>query len=139
MKRFFTALLFSFACTLGILAQAPADRILGTYLTEAGNAKVSIARTGNKYVGTIIWTKTAGKLDSKNPNEAERSKKIVGKQILKDFVYTDDNTWSKGTIYDPESGKTYSCKITRESDGTLKVRGYIGISLLGRTTEWKRL
>lgn len=139
MKRTFAFFFFFCAFAIGLLAQAPADRIIGTYMTEGGKAKVSIARTGNKYVGTIVWTQTPGKLDSKNPNAAERTKKIEGKHILQNFVYTEDNTWEKGTIYDPESGKSYSCKITRESDGTLKVRGFIGISLLGRTTEWKRL
>ena len=48
------------------------------------------------------------------------------------------NTWAKGTIYDPEDGKTYKCKMTLTDPKTLGVRGYIGISLIGRTTVWTR-
>ena len=47
-------------------------------------------------------------------------------------------TWEEGTILDPKSGKTYSCYITFDDDNTLKVRGYIGFSLLGRTQKWIR-
>jgi uncharacterized protein (DUF2147 family) len=46
---------------------------------------------------------------------------------------TSENNWEKGTIYDPENGKTYSCKIYLENKNTMKIRGYIGISLIGRT------
>lgn len=136
MKKFFSLLLLSFF-SLNLWAQAPADAVTGTYITEKGNAKVHITKEGSKYIGTIVWTKTPGKLDTENPTAAERTKKLVGKRILHNFVYTDKDTWEKGTIYDPESGKTYSCKITRKSNGILKVRGFIGISLIGRTTEWR--
>ena len=47
-------------------------------------------------------------------------------------------TWEDGTILDPKSGKIYSCYITLEDNNTLKVRGYIGFSLLGRTQKWIR-
>jgi hypothetical protein len=46
-------------------------------------------------------------------------------------------SWSQGKIYDPKNGKTYSCKMTLEGN-ELKVRGYVGFSLLGRTTVWTR-
>ena len=47
--------------------------------------------------------------------------------------------WHKGTIYDPKNGKTYDCKVTREENGNLNVRGYIGISLIGRTSYWRKV
>jgi len=49
-----------------------------------------------------------------------------------------DGEWSGGTIYDPNNGKTYSCKLKLTGPDTLKVRGYIGISLIGRSETWKR-
>ncbi|MCI7309890.1 MAG: DUF2147 domain-containing protein [Prevotella sp.] len=115
-----------------------ANSILGTYLTENGRGKVKIAKEGNQYTGTLIWTARNGATDSKNPNKAEQSKPLVGKKILTGLVYDNKKTWEKGSIYDPESGNTYSCKITRQSDGSLKVRGFLGVSLLGRTSIWTK-
>jgi uncharacterized protein (DUF2147 family) len=59
--------------------------------------------------------------------------------LLRDFRYDGDNVWTDGTIYDPESGNDYSCKITMEKPTHLQVRGYIGISLFGRTEVWTRV
>lgn len=137
MKNFILTISLLIGNIIGLYAQ-DANSILGTYLTEGGKAKVKIEKEGNKYVGTLIWTARSGVLDSKNPNKAEQAKPIVGKQILKNFSYSKKNVWEEGTIYDPESGKTYSCKITRQDDGSLKVRGFIGVSLLGRTSVWTR-
>jgi uncharacterized protein (DUF2147 family) len=62
----------------------------------------------------------------------------VGLVILRDFKF-DEDEWEGGKIYDPESGKTYSCILSIQDKGTLKVRGYVGISLLGRTEIWKKV
>jgi uncharacterized protein (DUF2147 family) len=59
--------------------------------------------------------------------------------IMNDFIFDGKATWKEGTIYDPKNGKTYDCKITREANGNLNVRGFIGISLLGRTETFVRL
>ena len=59
---------------------------------------------------------------------------MIGLQILNSFkYYKNDKVWDDGTIYDPKNGKTYSCKITQNSNGDLNVRGFIGFSLLGRS------
>jgi uncharacterized protein (DUF2147 family) len=47
--------------------------------------------------------------------------------------------WSGGTIYNPDDGKTYSCKLTMMDPKTMKVRGYFGISILGKTQIWNRV
>ena len=64
---------------------------------------------------------------------------LLNLQILKDFVYdAEDKEWEDGTIYDPKNGKTYSCYMTL--DGTkLNVRGYVGVSMIGRTSVWTRV
>ena len=58
--------------------------------------------------------------------------------MLKNFKRVEPGLWKEGTIYDPESGKTYSCKLTLESPKRLKVRGFIGFSFIGRTQIWTR-
>jgi len=120
-------------------AQTGADAILGTYMTEGGKSKVVITKQGSTFVGTISWLRKGDILDEKNPDKAEASKKLTGKVILRGLQYDAKNEYKGGKIYDPESGKTYSCKATRERNGNLKMRGFIGVSLLGRTTEWTRI
>jgi len=63
---------------------------------------------------------------------------IIGLRVLKDMVQEDEN-WSGGYILDPKNGKEYRCNIGFEDDNTLKVRGYIGTPLLGRTQYWYRV
>jgi len=67
-----------------------------------------------------------------------KNKPILGMVILRGLE-KDDEEWSGGSILDPANGKTYKCKIAVEDGGKkLKVRGYIGLSLLGRTQHWVR-
>ena len=55
------------------------------------------------------------------------------------FKYTGNSQWQNGTIYDAESGKTYSCNIKLTNPQTLEVRGFVGVSLFGRTDTWKKV
>jgi uncharacterized protein (DUF2147 family) len=125
-------------------AQKPGpDVIVGTWLTASEKAKVQIYKEGNKYHGKIVWLKNPNyedgkpKVDKNNPDKAKQAAPLLGLNMLKGFVY-DDGMWEDGTIYDPENGKTYSCTI-RYRDGMLDLRGYIGISLIGRTQTWIRI
>ena len=138
LRRLFLSLAFTLLSALGLAAQQPADAILGTYMTEGGKAKIVVSKQGTRYIGTLVWTRRGDVLDSKNPDKAESQKKLVGKVILHDLQHDEDADYKGGKIYDPESGKTYSCKATRQADGNLKVRGFIGASLFGRTTLWTR-
>ena len=123
-----------------------ADRLAGVWEPSNGKVKVKIDKIGDKYYGKIVWLREpidpntdAPKVDRNNPDEDLRSTPLKGYRILKDFVYSGNNEWSEGTIYDPENGSTYSCTIKMSDENTLDIRGYIGISALGRTDVWKRL
>ena len=91
---------------------------------------------GEKYYGKFIWLASPRK-DTKNPNETLRKRELVGVEFLTDFSY-DDGTYTGGKIYDPESGKTYDSKMSINGDN-LNIRGYIGISLFGRTEIFERV
>lgn len=134
-------LLILFSITnLWLIGQtAKADDLLGTYMTDKNEGMVEITKRGTKYYGILTWTKTPGKLDANNPDKKQQTEKLAGKEILKDFDFDGKDLWSNGTIYDPKNGKTYSCKITRDEKGNLNVRGYIGVSMLGRTTFWVKV
>jgi uncharacterized protein (DUF2147 family) len=120
------------------------DALTGTWLVQDGSAKVKIEKAGEKYTGKIVWLKDPTdpdgkpKLDIKNPASSLQGRPVLGLPLLKDFVYDEDNVWTDGIIYDPDSGKTYSCKITMLNNQSMEVRGYVGISLFGRTETWKR-
>jgi uncharacterized protein (DUF2147 family) len=68
-----------------------------------------------------------------------RGKAIIGLDILRD-IRKDGAVWGGGTILDPESGDVYRCTLELRNGGQqLAVRGFIGISLFGRTQVWERL
>ena len=70
------------------------------------------------------------RLDDQNPEPALRERSILGLELLSEYAF-DGRRW-EGKIYDPESGKVYSSNMRRDGD-VLKMRGYIGVPLLGRT------
>jgi uncharacterized protein (DUF2147 family) len=77
-------------------------------------------------------------LDLKNPDPAARNRSLCGLIFMQDFKPAGANRWEEGSIYDPESGKTYHATVTLQADGALRLRGYIGISLIGRSEVWTR-
>lgn len=67
---------------------------------------------------------------------ALKNKRIIGMQII-NGLSADGDEWGNGTILDPANGDFYKCYIEVEDGGKkLKVRGYIGISIIGRTQYW---
>jgi uncharacterized protein (DUF2147 family) len=140
---FAVILLSSFAFQAS--AQTQADDIVGLWETGSGKARVNIIKSGNYYYGRIVWLKEPlneegkPKVDKNNPDETKRTTPLLGYRMLSSFEYKGDNLWEDGTIYDPESGSTYNCKITMDDKNTMNIRGFIGISAFGRTDVWKRL
>ena len=127
-----------------VTAQAKPDDIVGFWLTHGEKpAKVQVYRTGDQFAGKIVWLQFPiengkPKMDDKNPEESKRSQPLVGLVIMNSFKFDNDDEWNDGKIYDPQNGKTYSCYLSLKNKNTLKVRGYIGISLIGRTDYWTR-
>ena len=121
-----------------------ADAILGSWANANGQDHVLIYKHGDKFFGKLDWIKFPNdengkpKTDKNNPDPALRSRPALGLELLKDFTFDGDNVYSDGTIYNPKNGKTYNCKMTIE-DNTLTIRGYIGISLFGRSVTWTRV
>jgi uncharacterized protein (DUF2147 family) len=121
------------------------DAIVGVWKTGEGTAMVKIYKNGDKYQGRVVWLKEPNdpetgkpKVDKNHPEEASRIRPILGLINVWGFVYKEDNTWDDGNIYDPKNGSTYSCTIRMTNPNTLEVRGYIGVSLIGRTDVWTR-
>ena len=127
------------------------DDILGVWNNGEKDAKIEIFKCGEQYCGRIISLKEPNypadskegkpgtpKLDHNNPDLSLKTKPIIGLEIVHDFLFAGDNKWVDGKVYDPKNGKTYSGKMTLLSPNRLDLRGFIGISLIGRTTTWTR-
>ena len=144
MKKIF-ALIGILLCTVSFAsANTNPDDIVGLWLNSNGQGRIQVYKEGNKYFGKIVWLKEPNgpkgnpKLDANNPDPALKTKPLLGAIVLRNFVY-DDREWSSGRIYDPQNGKDYKCYMKLKDANTLSVRGYIGISLLGRTEVWTRV
>jgi uncharacterized protein (DUF2147 family) len=121
-----------------------ADAVLGVWKNGEGTGLIQITKRDNKYYGKIVWLKVANDVEGKprtdinNPEEGLRNRPLKGMENMRDFIYAGDNRWEDGRIYDPKNGNDYSCHMTLTGPNTLEVRGFIGISLLGRTDIWTR-
>jgi uncharacterized protein (DUF2147 family) len=136
---------FTSAFTVAVLADDESDKLLGVWQPSHGKAKVKVTKVGTKYFGKIVWLKAptyengTKKVDKNNPDPKMHDTPLLGYKILKDFEFVGKKTWENGTIYDPENGSTYNCVIKLKDNNTIEVRGYIGVSAIGRTDTWKRL
>jgi uncharacterized protein (DUF2147 family) len=108
------------------------DQLLGIYWTPDKDGKVEFIKRDNKYFGKLIQS-AHPKKDVNNPNPAMHNTNLVGAEFIRDLVYKGKYSWENGTIYDSRSGKTYSCDITLLESGDIKIRGYLGFSLLGQS------
>ena len=121
------------------------DDVIGLWFTENAKSLVKVTKKDNKYYGKIIWLKTPlneegkEKVDHKNPDEKLRTQPLKGLTFMLDFSFDkDDEEWIDGKVYDPASGKLYSGILKMPSKDIVELRGYIGISLIGRTSTWIR-
>jgi uncharacterized protein (DUF2147 family) len=121
-----------------------ADAIVGIWKNGTGKGHIQIYKQNSRFYGKIIWLKDAidatgkPKMDHKNADPDKRNHPLIGLVMLKDFKY-DDGEWTDGRIYNPSDGKEYSAYMRLKDHKTLSVRGYIGISLLGKTDTWTRV
>lgn len=113
-----------------------AQPVAGRWATVEGKAIVQIAPCGKSLCGRIerIVKPIPGHphTDSNNPDPGLRSRPLVGLALLTGF--SDGGDLWKGTIYDPQSGKSYTSKVSRNANGTLKVQGCI--AFFCKTQTW---
>lgn len=138
MKKTILFILYMLLIQSTLFANNNADVILGEWISEPKDGKITIFKQGDRYFGKITWGKTPGKKDVNNPDARLKNREIVGSVILKDFVFT-GSSWEKGTIYDPHSGKTYDCILkVKDNNHKLDIRGFVGMAMFGRTSTWSR-
>ena len=124
--------------------QANNDKILGTYLTQDGTAKLEFYKTGSKYSAKIVWLKDPldpkthqANTDTENPDKSLKSRPIMGLVMVQNVKYNGKDSWENGSIYDPNTGKTWDCDCTLTGN-KLKVKGYWNFSLFGKAETWTK-
>ncbi|HAR46316.1 MAG: hypothetical protein A2X56_06850 [Nitrospirae bacterium GWC2_57_13] len=145
-------MLFCILLPATVYSAGGADAIVGVWWNQEKDAHIELYKCGQEYCGRIVWLKEpdypadsregvpgTAKLDHNNPDPALRKIPVVGLRIVHGLSFVGDDRWKGGKIYDPKNGKTYSSKITLVSPERLDLRGYIGISLIGRTAVWERV
>jgi uncharacterized protein (DUF2147 family) len=113
--------------------------ILGRWLTQPRDGIIEITTAADgSYQGKIIGGNSPERTDAKNPDASKRSATLLGQIILQRLKLKTAGHWADGTIYDPDSGHTYDCSIEQVDADHLKVRGFFGVSLLGKSQLWTR-
>ncbi|WP_394991348.1 DUF2147 domain-containing protein [Emticicia sp.] len=119
------------------------DITQGTWYNAEKTSKIQFYKQENKLFGKIVWLKEPlengkPKVDKLNSDSKLKTRPIMGLVFLTNFTADGAKVWEDGEIYDPNNGKTYSCKLTITSPTTIDARGYIGISIIGRTTKFTK-
>lgn len=139
------SIVFGLVVFFAIIFNAQSQSVLGKWKTvddETGEAKsiVEVYEKGGKIYGKVVEILRAEhKKDVCSKCEgADKNKPILGMVIISGLK-KEDSEYNGGTVLDPENGKKYKCYITLESPDKLKLRGYIGLSIMGRTQYWTRV
>lgn len=138
MKKLLLTLVFSL---FGVLSFAQIEGKWKTIDDETKQAK-SIVEIYKKADGSYYGKVSQLLIKPADPNctackDDRKGKPILGLEIIRGLK-KDGDEFTGGTITDPKTGKTYKCTITRTGD-KLNVRGYVGISLMGRTQTWQKV
>jgi len=114
----------------------------GTWLTQAGDARVRVTKCGGGICGVIVWLRepidpATGKpqVDDKNPNPTLAKRPMIGLSLFSGMRPSAPNRWS-GQIYNADDGKSYDSHISVSGPDTLHVEGCVGALCGGES--WTR-
>lgn len=139
------SIIYSFFLVFAGIISVQSQSVVGKWKTiddETGAAKsvVEIYETNGKIYGKVIQILEKGKEDKLCEEcKGDKKNKPIKGMVIIDGLSKNDDEWDGGKILDPKTGKEYKCVISLENENKLKVRGYVGFSLLGRTQYWSRV
>ena len=115
----------------------------GLWMTEKKGVIVDVYACGENLCGRTVWLKKMtfkdgrDRLDAKNPNAALRDRHWCGIEVITGVKPVSATEWQGGDVYDPKTGKTFDFDMEQRGD-TMKVRGYLGVKMLGKSETWTR-
>jgi len=114
----------------------------GLWLTENKRSVIKLEKCGETLCGHIVWIIEGGmQYDTKNPEKELQGQAMCGLQIVQGLKQNPKgpNNWDGGKIYKADDGDVYDASLRMKKKETLVVRGYMGISLLGKSQTWMRV
>ena len=133
----------------GGASQAPGGEqipaLVGVWLHANERIQVEIAPCNDRLCGKIVWFRWPNDaehlplVDVKNPDSALRTRPLLGLVVLRELRSAGPRSWQDGRIYNPDDGQEYKARMSIEDDGTLRVRAYVLLPLLGKTQRWTRV
>lgn len=147
MKKLLFVTTMFFITLVSSAQNLPADKITGVWLSEDSDVKLKfeLYKSAGKYFGKLLWASTMfeadGKTPKKDPKNPDKNLRNRSRQNIVNVTNLryDDGEYVDGKLYNPDDGRTYSLKATLKSANQLEFRGYIGVSLLGRTMQFKKI
>lgn len=143
MIRLFALLTLLIPSALIPSALTAAASPYGLWLTQKQGVIVDVYACGSDLCGRTVWLKKMtfkdgrDRLDRKNPDAALRARHWCGIEVITGVKAVSATEWEGGDIYDPKTGETFSFDMKQRGD-KMKVRGYLGVKLLGKSETWTR-
>lgn len=116
---------------------AAEERIFGKWVVPGGDAVVSIVGDNSSANLILLQLLDADVADENNPDASLRARPLRGIMLGENFQSSGD-TWRGGSLYDPDTGNTYRATLRIIDENHIAVRGFVGLSLLGRSQTWTR-
>lgn len=147
MKKIFFATIMLFMTIASYAQTLAADKIIGTWLSMDSDVQLrfEIFQSDGKYHGKLLWASNmfeadgkTPKKDGKNPDKKLRNRSRQNIVNITNLTY-DNGEYTGGKLYNPESGSSYSLTAKLKSVNEMEFRGYMGISLLGKTMKFTRV
>jgi uncharacterized protein (DUF2147 family) len=133
----------------GLMAHAaeaqPQGNAVGNWLVSDKKGIIEIYPCAARLCGRLAWMDEplrpdgSIKRDDHNSDPALRARPLCGLPIMTGFMQTAPDEWEDGRIYDPTDGSTYHAEMRLDNAGTLRLRGYVLLPLLGQSRVWTRV
>ena len=110
--------------------------LTGLWLTKKKDTVVKIEQCGDSLCGKIHWlAHDVVQKDSANPDKSLRERSLCGIEVLWGFEQNENNPdlWEYGKIYKADDGKIFNASLRLISKDKLKLRGYIGLPVFGKS------
>lgn len=127
---------------------ARADQVLGKWMSEGKDLGVEVFKVKDRYAARIVWFECdestprpmAAHRDLENPDPSLRKRSWLGMVVVNDLKFDrQENEWSGGNIYDPNTGRTFKSVARMVSPQEMVVRGYWGIEVFGKSLTFNRV